>query len=801
MTTTHKLGSIITLNFDSLIDIIEVLQAKNDSLNDRMQDLVNKMSSVSDFREDIDNIKYKTDSVYSKMSNVEQTIDSYSKKFIDVDKRFQELQSKIEKTEGTNTEKNKSIKEIEDKVSSHEANLNNLNRVVEENIKASDKEKERTIRFYEDIQSVDAKLTLNQDEINGLRANTVESVKRLELIYEAHDATAKDLELKLNKKLIESEKRMNLIIDTMNQLHNLDGHSHHHSQSSHTPRGEGQKDTIQNEDNANQSNDVNSNNQTIEQGKLSVSKSKEETIKEDQDTIKPLPNRLSIITSEELKSDEMLRIDEVIREIGKIQATIESVRLDGSKLKENTEQEFNRLKQRIASLNNPIDNLPDFNMNNDNQYVNQLPQMDNVIKEEIYTQTIPIVILDEIKLKSQGEDNSSGKEKNFLDNLKLLASAVESKASKDDLVSTHNQMLKELDSLSHKLNESLHQYDIKLKLIANISKGNGPGIDPEALTQTLNSQINHVLKSSAKELIQNQIPEIDLTQNENFSQAIQTMQNHTEELNKTYESIVDIRNNLLSKQVEDHVSALLGRMTEVETSCRKVKFEVDELIKSLEDDLNIQPKEGDDNGKTSMANQVSLRESVNILTSKLITINDKVEKLEKKQSEIHKNILIIVKQDLKTESNRILEEFKSDLKVSIAKIEEQLREKVDKFNLAEFSQRIDSKLNSEIKRKLDRGDLNKNNSMINRKIDSLEDKISKQLVDTLIDLQLEEAPLIVKKTMKPYDKCASCNQTLPQRNNYYMSTSTDANNSNNYSKYKNTKYSLKDKLPEINTNF
>ena len=42
----------------------------------------------------------------------------------------------------------------------------------------------------------------------------------------------------------------------------------------------------------------------------------------------------------------------------------------------------------------------------------------------------------------------------------------------------------------------------------------------------------------------------------------------------------------------------------------------------------------------------------------------------------------------------------------------------------------------------------------------MENKISKTLVDTLIDLQLDDAPLLVKKSQGS-DKCASCNQHIP----------------------------------------
>jgi hypothetical protein len=88
-----------------------------------------------------------------------------------------------------------------------------------------------------------------------------------------------------------------------------------------------------------------------------------------------------------------------------------------------------------------------------------------------------------------------------------------------------------------------------------------------------------------------------------------------------------------------------------------------------------------------------------------------------------------------------------------------MREKVDKFNIDELIRKFDQKIVNEVARKLDFSDLKRNNNMINKKIDTLENKISRTLVDTLIDLQLEEAPLIIKQGMKG-EKCASCNQNI-----------------------------------------
>ena len=54
--------------------------------------------------------------------------------------------------------------------------------------------------------------------------------------------------------------------------------------------------------------------------------------------------------------------------------------------------------------------------------------------------------------------------------------------------------------------------------------------------------------------------------------------------------------------------------------------------------------------------------------------------------------------------------------------------------------------------------------MINRKLDTLENKISKTLVDTIIDLQMDDAPLLLKKNQRNVELCASCNRPLNDNN-------------------------------------
>ena len=116
------------------------------------------------------------------------------------------------------------------------------------------------------------------------------------------------------------------------------------------------------------------------------------------------------------------------------------------------------------------------------------------------------------------------------------------------------------------------------------------------------------------------------------------------------------------------------------------------------------------------------------------------------------------------ESERILDEFKRDLKISIGKIEQQLKDKIDRVSLDDMGRKLDGKYAPELKNKIDKKDLKANNNKMIKKIGDLENKISKTLVDTLIDLQMEDAPLILKKGVFG-DKCGSCNQYVQDKNN------------------------------------
>ncbi len=170
----------------------------------------------------------------------------------------------------------------------------------------------------------------------------------------------------------------------------------------------------------------------------------------------------------------------------------------------------------------------------------------------------------------------------------------------------------------------------------------------------------------------------------------------------------------------------------------------------------------------------------------------KIIALENKNKSLTKEIKDEVKQNLKNETVKIMQQFKIRLEGFTNRFENELRFKIDQIGLNDFENKINSKLNVDLKEKLDKNDLKKNNYMIKKKIDNLESKISKTFVDTLIDLQMEEQPLIIKKTGNGADVCASCNQHI-SKNTFY-------GNGEMYSNYVNNK-TISNRAKTMNRSF
>jgi hypothetical protein len=184
---------------------------------------------------------------------------------------------------------------------------------------------------------------------------------------------------------------------------------------------------------------------------------------------------------------------------------------------------------------------------------------------------------------------------------------------------------------------------------------------------------------------------------------------------------------------------------------------------------------------------MSVQDLIKLAFEQIKKNNIRLDQIILRQDDFSKDILGKVKQDLTKESLKLLDEIRN----AVNTVEGKLSEKADMNIFDEFGKKVDIKMTNEFQKKLDKTDLRKNNCLINKKIDSLENKISKTLVDTLIDLQMDDQPLIIKKT-NAGEKCASCNQ--------YKIYNNMSNNTNNFNPMKTNSFFNKENLNKNNIN-
>lgn len=188
---------------------------------------------------------------------------------------------------------------------------------------------------------------------------------------------------------------------------------------------------------------------------------------------------------------------------------------------------------------------------------------------------------------------------------------------------------------------------------------------------------------------------------------------NTDEINKLYESLLDIRKVMteeLSVYKVIDFKELPFRLIEMENEIKNSKTLVEELkVEILGEGVITDPIT---NEKTT----ANFKDFVKMLGTGLKLSTERIENLHYKMDCLNNEILLKVKKDLSNESSRILDEFRASLKKSLWKIETLLNDKVDRFNFEEFSKKLDVKIFQEISKKLDKRELNKNTHLINRKV-------------------------------------------------------------------------------------
>ena len=348
-------------------------------------------------------------------------------------------------------------------------------------------------------------------------------------------------------------------------------------------------------------------------------------------------------------------------------------------------------------------------------------------------------------------------------NVDILLSKIKEFSLKTDLESFKTDFNVKFQKITAKLKELDELKNLKNKKEKEERDG---GWDPEDLnfvpvTKRISELISDLLKSEGKN--------IDLTKNKHFIELMKLNQQNSSELNKNMKNYLNLKTLISSSLSQNDIEELKKEITDFKNDYRIYKNKLVDLIQviggsdlSNSDDRYIEEEKMFDN-KLKQSEQ-TIKGKIEFITEYLEDLSNKLMKAEKKLNSLTKDLKDDMKANLRLDTFKVVEQFKLKLNSFTDKFENELKNKIDKMGLNVFENKLSSKLNLDLKDKLNKNDLKKNNFMINKKIDTLENKISKTLVDTIIDLQMDDAPLLMKKNNRNVELCASCNRPLNDNN-------------------------------------
>ena len=770
---------LMSINFDGLKDVINFFHKNMNIMNEKINDISKKFKGFEDIQNQFNDSKIKTEAGLRLLSDLEQSINNHSQIIIEHSNKistnkdnFEELKLEIQKIKTDN-------KNISDKINNLESNLNN------------------------DI----GKISEEENEINKMK---IENKNNFDIIIKK----VEDLDSKITEIIEKENEKSEIKIINNKEIKKEE-------ENNINKKEEENKDEEKEENNMEKlENNILFKALTIRVNQLEekIKKISDETLK---NIITPNSNKVTEIKEAKYSNAENKFEDQ---------------------LDNNFNDKLNEIENKISKLQNDFLSL---NLNNNNNYdENQSPNVENQISDEmINNNKIQKDNNENINQKQEDINNSIEQIKNIISNDQQKFDSLEKKIG--EMISQINELYNEIsgnkflgknefNKYSQKLNIQLKDYNDKindillktslnsesLKKLSSINKISKNSMKTEY--KLINNNKNDALlmetiESNTKQIIIEYLKKSDLANNPKIlkiEKDLENCTNLTNELSNKLMQLSKIDMNNLKKEIselkEKTKKDIENNNKNIEEKIKNIPLFIDELyfcqrILFGKEELEKYKKMSKEERRNEIELGTSIKDEMHIHSDYLKKLSEGINKVNNRLSNLNKENLAAIKKDLKNESNFILEDFKSGLKDSINKIETQLKDKVDKLGLDQFWNKINEQLIEEMKQKIDKKEMNKNNNYLKKKIDNLESKISRTLVDTLIDLQMDEAPLLVKKNFREIteQKCASCGQNLQNvNNNGILGFSMDFNNvgANQHKNFKPKNISDKDKLPEIKTN-
>ena len=694
-----------SFNFDNLMKAISYLHNNDLNFVTNFKDFENRISILESLKSDIGEIKIQA-------RNIQNTNDNLNRSILSMQERLSKMDSKISEIDKKTNDNSTHIKDFEKKIVEHNENLDNLNKVVEENIK-------RMHNYEYDININKKDISIIKENIEQLR----QSDKDLESLIQ------KKNEL-LNARIDENKKSLEKINNNISDLNSLCSNLKNDLDLKHKELQSTIVNVIQNISSGKDINLEGNNQSNNENG-----------------------------------GDNTGLLIKTVNDNILLSSTITDIQNEQKKFKEFIER-YNQEKEEIDN---------DFEKN-ENDIIDLQNEISSIKKE------IKLVCSSdngEEKKKLNLEDLDLGNyvtndmHKRLSDNIRIISSSLGSMPKRDEFE-------KELRKINSRLETiELIQQGVtsgpRTMINSELVQKDGEKLGSQKLILSTKADGKDKNVSNIKKMIINTINEeiknLNFGENTKISEIMQNIKKCEEDISKNYSSIINIRNILGTTPNQNDLINLRG---DIERLSEESKKKFIEILRTLNGDEDEESEDEDDKWGFS---GFCMKKKIDVLVGKYHELFGKLTAIQNKNNALSKEIKEEVKQNLKNETLKVVEEFKLKLDNFTSKFEIELRSKIDSSGLSSFENKLNSRIRGDLREKLDRVEMQKNNNQIRRKIDSLENKISKTLVDTIIDLQMDEAPLIIKKNSRNYEICASCNQFIQSENNLRMSRNFFKNNS------------------------
>ena len=768
---------LMSINFDGLKEVIEFFHKNLNIMNDKINDINKKFKGYEDIQNQLKENKIKTESGLRLLSELERTINNFSINIMDNSKKIsinkdnlEVLKEDIEKIKLDNKNLSSEIKELY-------SELNQVNKLDENNKNENDNENSL------------------KTEIDKIRDENKENFDKLINKIDELDIKMKDIE---NKK--EKLNDINLDINEKNEDNKKEEEEN---------KNENINDIILYQDLS----------KRVGQLEEKINKTSDEINNE---IILPNQNKTNEIKNAPLSNAENKLEEETNNNIN---------------LVSNYDDRLNKIDNKLSKLENDILSLQINNNKDEKKNLPSFQEVKNINNNKLNNNKIEKIVEINQKEEKDNSDNKGYLDKDIHEKINLLQKQIfeimiqieesnnnlspENYLGKDEFIKYTKKVDVQLKEYNDKINNIFSKNSMNTDVLKKLSLNNVPTKFEKSDNQKSNKNLNTAeliesLEATTRTIILEYLEKLDLSKNTKIIEIGKVLESQNHLINELNSKILDLSNQNIN-QNKKYVELLENTKNEIENDIKDIENKMNSIpILREEIDFNQGMLFGADElekykkmSKEERNNEIllgtSLKEEMKIHGDYLKKLSEGINKVNNRINNLNKENLALIKKDLKNESNFILEDFKSGLKVSISKIETQLKDKVDKLGLDQFWNKINEQLIEGMKNKIDKKEMNKNNIYLKRKIDNLESKISRTLVDTLIDLQMDEAPLLVKKNFREIteQKCASCGQNLQNvANNGLLGYSLDFNNfgTNQHKTIRIKNVDDKDKLPEIKIN-